>query len=813
MPAGTKVLAQAGRALARRPLYALVAIATVAAGIAASTATFVLVDAALLSPLPYEDAERLATVDVISDKGHRISISVPMIRDFSDRSRAFESTAATSGWTTVLSGRGPARVVDSRAVYGDLFGLFGLEARLGRTPTAEDARRGSPPIALMGDSFWRQLGADPAILGQALTLDGRSFTVIGVLPPGAGYPTAATDVYLPLGGISDELPWEDRYSSFGLRFFGRLKPGVDLAAAQADLDRIVAEIRAEEGGPVPTGQARSLADYVVGSLRQPLLLLLAAAALVVLLAVANVVHLFLARAEARRAELAVRAALGAPGWDLARLQLAESIWIAFAGAALGVGGAAGLLSLFGSRVATQVPQFVAARFAVGPAALGFALLLAAAVTVALALVPMLFVRRGRATEALHGVRGGTSRGAARLRTSMVVAELALGTVLVVGATLLATSLERLRAVDKGFDAGGVVTGEVAVPQGRFEDAAAWLAFEHRLLDRAAAAPGVDSASLSLLVPLSGSSWERRLTPEGQAFDPHGGDSVLFNIVSPDWFATFGVPLLRGRTFTDSDRDGAELVTVIDESLAARYFPGEDPIGKRVSFETLGNPHDPDAVPVWRTVVGVAKNVRHYELQSPSRIQVYVPLDQTRGLWGLDLQLAVRTSGAPGPFVPLLGKLVAEVDPEIPISNVMPLAGQVERALAQPALLARTVSALASLALLLAGVGVFALASFGVAQRLREIGIRQALGAAPAAIVRAVVGQGLRWSCWGAAIGLLAALGAASVARSLLWGVAPFEPLAYLGPLALLAALTLLACATPALRAARIDPATILRDET
>ncbi len=804
---------QAGRALARRPLYAAVAVVTVAAGIAAWTAAFVLVDAALLSPLPFAEPERLVSPDVISERGFRISISVPNYRDWSEQSRVFASTGAAAGWSVVLTGRGAARTLDARELYGDFFGTLGLAPARGRLFGAAETRRGAAPIAVLGDAFFRELGGDPALVGSTLTLDGRAYEVVGVLPPGAGYPSRATEIYLPLGALGDDIPWQDRDSGFGLRLIGRLAPGVTLEAAQRDLERVADGVIEAEGHAGEKPRVRALSDLFVGDLRAPLSLLFAAAALVVTLALANVVNLFLARGEARRSELAIRAALGAPRLDLVRLQLAESAWISAAGALVGALGAAGLLTLFGDRVAADVPRFVADRLHVGPAALAFALALSAFVALALAVLPALVVPRGAAAEALHGSRAGLSRATTRFRSALVVGELALGTVLVVGAALLATSLDRLRNVDKGFDATGVVAGRVASPSGKFADAAAWLAFQRRMLEGAGALPGVRSASLSLLLPLGDRSWEMGLVPEGRPYDREHTDSVLYNIVSERFFETLGIPLLRGRLFGPGDRDGAELVTVVDASLAERYWPGQDPIGKRVTFETGGAMHGPDAKPIYRTIVGVVKSLRHYELQNPSRIQAYIPLEQAGGRWGLDLSLAVRTGGAVAPFVAQLPKLVAGLDPGIPVSETAPLAASVERAVAQPALLARTVTALGALALLLAAVGVFALASFGVAQRRREIGVRQALGATPRAVMAAVLGQAARWSVWGIGAGVVASAVAARLSHALLWGVAGFEPGAYLGAFALLVASALAASALPAARAARLDPARILRDDT
>ena len=807
------LIRQAGRALSRRPLYAVVATLTVAAGIAASTASFVLVDAALLSPLPFRDPQRLVTPDVISPKGFSISLSVPNYGDWSARNRVLETSTASAGWGVALSGRGAKRILDTRMVLGDFFTTLGLSAEHGRPIAAAETERGAAPVAVLGWGFFQELGADPALVGSTLVLDDIAHTVVGVLPAAAGYPTAETAIYLPLGAIAEQLPWEDRDSSFGLRMLGRLRAGVTLAAAQADFDRVAAEVRELEGRDVATPRLETLTELLVGDLRAPLLLLFVAATLVVCLAVANVGNLVLARSAARRDELAVRVALGAPRWDLFRLQLAEASWIAAGGSALGAGGAFGLVALLRGWIASELPLFVAERLALGPRALSFAAALAALVAVVLGGLPALSLHRDVATAtALHGVRALSSRESERFRSALVVGQLALGTLLAVGALKLATSLDRLRAVDKGFEDRGVVMARLSLLSERLTEPATWSALMRELVERARALPGAQSASLSLLLPLTQRSWELRLTPEGVPFDPHEGDSVLFNVVSSDHFATLGVELLRGRRFAESDRDGGELVTVVDETLAERYWPGEDPIGKRVTFETDGDAHSPDAVPVYRTIVGVVANVRHYELQNPSRIQVYVPLDQARERAVFAPYLLVRTDGATGPIVAALPRLVAAVDADVVARQVTPLASRVDESLFAPRLLARAATALGSIALALAGVGIFAVASYGVAARRRELGLRQALGAAPRALVAGVLRRGLRWCVAGAAIGTVAAIVASRLASSLVWGVGLLEPAPYVGSTLLLAGLSLLACALPAFEAMRVDPAVVLRDE-
>jgi putative ABC transport system permease protein len=806
------LLRQAGRALIRRPLYASVAALTVAAGIAASTASFVLVDAALLSPLPFAEPDRLVAPDTIGTRGFEISLSMPNYYDWS-KSPSFEKVGGSAGWSVVLGGHGLPRVLDVRQAIGDFLPALGFEARHGRLFGANESEKGAAPIVVLGWKLFQELGADPGIVEQSLLLDGTPYTVVGVLPPGVGYPNAETMAYLPLGVIADRVAWEDRESSFGLRLVGRLKPGVTVEAAQADLTGIAQQIAAAEGRPSAMPKVITLAQFLVGDLRSPLLLLFAAAALVVLLAIANVTNLFLARAESRREELAVRAALGAPRWDALRLQLAEAAWIALAGAALGLVLALGMVAVLRGWIASEVPSFVAERMALSPKAALFAFGVAGLTALALGLLPAFVLSRRRGAIPLQGTRAVSSRHAARFRTGLVIGQLALGTVLTIAATLFGVSLDRLRSVDKGFDHTGIVAGLISPPQEHFAERASYLAFHDKVLEEARRLPGVESASVSLLLPLAPRSWERSLLPEGVPFEPEKADSVLFNIVSPGHFDTFRIPLLDGRNFDARDRDGAELVTIVDDSLAARYWPNQNAIGRRVAFESQNNSNDPNDPPVYRTIVGVVKNVRHYELQNPSRIQVYIPIEQTRGSFGTSMALAVRSSGDPAPLVKDLPRVVAGVDPEVPMRRVLVHAAVVDGALVGPRLLARIAKALGILALVLAGVGVFAVASYGVAARRRELGLRQALGATPSQVLLTILRDALRWCTLGTLIGVVAAAVAARVAASLLWGVGSFELLPNLGAVVVLATLSLAAAALPAIQAMRIDPATILREET
>ncbi|MBI2073146.1 MAG: ABC transporter permease [Gemmatimonadetes bacterium] len=424
------------------------------------------------------------------------------------------------------------------------------------------------------------------------------------------------------------------------------------------------------------------------------------------------------------------------------------------------------------------------------------------------------LRAGRlelAPELREGTRGASGRQ--RWRSALVVTEVALSLVLLIGAGLMLKSLQNLRHTDKGFDAENVLTARTGLPDARYPTKESWLGFFDELLPRAAALPGVRTAALSLLLPLSNRSWEMGILPDNVPFDPMRRESVLYDIVSVDYFRAMGIPLLKGRGFTDSDRDGAPPVAIIDETMANKFWPGEDPIGKRVTWEVVeGSTHDPNQTPVYRTVVGVVKNVRHYELINPSRIQVYVPLHQTLRVSGTSLHVILKTDVNPTSMASSLRREVAALDPDVPLVAVRPLADYVDGDLAGSRVMSVLLATFGGVALLLAGVGIFGLVSYSVAQRSREIGIRMALGADAREVLGWIASLGLGLAATGVAIGGLAAAGLTRLMRTLLYQVSPLDPILYAGLATLLIAVALLATYLPARRATRIDPAGVLKQD-
>ncbi|MBI3981752.1 MAG: ABC transporter permease [Gemmatimonadetes bacterium] len=798
------------RALTRRPGYATVAIVTIALALAGNAAIFSILKAVLLEPLPYREPERLVTIDVMSTRGFYISTSIPNYRDWRDRTTAFEAFAGASGWGFILTGRGQAEAVSAQAVIGDLFTVLGLEPERGRLFGAAETEPGAAPVVVLGERFWRaRLGADPAIVGQTLALDGRPHVVTGVLRREAGYPTPDVNVYVPMGSIPG-LPFDDRRSGFGTRAVARLAPGITLVRAQEELNRATRAVEEEEGRTIEHPEVRTLREFFVGDVDGMIWILGGAVGFVLLIATANVGNLTLARGEGRRREIAVRSSLGASRGAVLRTLLMESLVLAL------TGGVAGLALAFASvRFAVpllpeSVPLVLRERIGVDLGVAGFTLLLAGLTGLLAGLIPALRASRTElARELRDGGRGTGGTGRQRLRSGLVVAEVALALMLLIGAGLMLHSLRNLGTADKGFSEAGVLTAGVPLADDRYDSKERWRGFYEELVTRATAMPGVRTAALALLVPLTQRSWELGVLPDNVPYDQEQQQSVLYNVVSPGYFEAMGITMLDGELFTGAERDGTDPVAVIDETMAARFWPGERAVGRRITFEQT---EGPSPAPVYRTVIGVVRNVRHYELRSPSRIQVYVPLSQTLRRWGMSLTMILKADVAPSSLVAALAREVDTMDPTIPLIRVRELEDYVTSDLSDSRALGAVLSLFGGVALAIAGVGIFGVVSFVVLQRAREIGIRMALGAAPRQVAAWVARFAGALAGAGVAAGLLGSAILSRVLRGFLYEVNPIDPGLYLAVTALLLSVAALAVYVPARRAMRVDPVTVLSSE-
>ncbi len=804
------------RMLFKRPGFTAIAVVTIALGIAANTSIFSVVNGVLLQPLPLHEPDRLVVPNVIAPSGFEISLSIPNFKDWREQNTTFASMGANATRSRTLTGGERPEMVTTRIILGDWFETLGVAPHLGRWIQSDETWAGAEPIAVINHGFWqRHFGGDPEALGRTLVLDDETFTVIGVMPPEFVFPSANTDIFVPMGFYSERMCWEARGCSQGSWAIGRLADGVRIEAAQADLDRVAAGIAEQEGEQQAVARVESLTDAYVGDIRRQVWILMAAVAFVLLIACANVANLLLARGESRRRETALRTALGASRGRVVRQFLTEAIVLGLAGGIVGLG-----LAWLGIRalvpmLPADIPSVMQGRIGMDMSALLFTFAAAGLAGLLFGVAPALRAAKpDLTTELKEGSRGSVGKGRQRLRSGLVIGEVALSLVLLIGAGLMIQSLGQLRNVEKGFDATNVFTGRVQLPRVRYDDQQAAWGFFQEFIDRVEALPGAESASLSQIVPLQGNSWENFIFPEGVEFEQENGRSVLYHMITPGHFETLGIPILRGRGLELSDREGGERVIVIDERMAEAFWPGDDPIGRRVTYETEEVPDDfeGDAPRLWRTVVGVTRNTRHYELESASRVQMYVPLQQSGRGWTTSMYVLVRTAGDPLAMTEQVRRALSMMDADVPLTDVETMEGYVDRATAGSQAMSRMLAVFSAVALFLSAIGIFGVMSFSVLQRLREIGIRMALGAGRDDVVKLVSRQGLSLALAGIAIGLVAAFALTRVMSSILYGVSPVDPVTYGGFALFLVAVSLLAAWLPARRATRVDPIIVLREE-
>ena len=806
------------RSLIRHPGFTLSVLLTLGLGIAANTAIFSVVNGVMLQPLPFESPDRLVTPNVISTQGFYISTSIPNYFDWKNSSRSFEAFGAYRGVSPVVTGLDRPEVVRAEQVLGDFFDVLGIAAAMGRTITAEESQPGAPPVATISHSFWEgRLGGDPDVLGRTLTLDGEPFEIVGVMPEGFAFPTPTDEVYLPMGYFSEQMAWNIRGSSSGTRAIARLLPDVSIEQAQIDLDRITRDIRETEDEDAAAPELVRVSERYVGDLRTPLWVLMGAVGFVLLIACANVANLLLARGEGRQRELAVRAALGARRNRVIRQLLTESLVLGVGGGLVGIGLATVVVRAMKGLLPDSLPALLTSRISIDPTVLGFTLVLSVLTGLIFGFVPALRSSRPDLVSTLkEGGRGGSSGDRRGIRSALVVAEVGLSLLLLTGAGLLIKSLDGLRQVDKGFDESNVLTMNVPLADSKYTEESVWQAFNEELLQRVKALPGVEFAAVSNILPLGGNSWETSISPEG--VDPFYRDnrrSVLTMIVATDYFDALSIQIVRGRGFTIADDATSPPVAVIDETMAELFWPGEDPLGQRIMMEfdaSDGDDGDGTGVPVYRTVVGVAQHVRHYELQEPGRIEIYRPVLQARRSWGFSPYLTVKTAGDPSALAQVVRREILAIDPDQPVRRVRTMSDIMNSRVATFGAMRGVLVIFGALALLLAAIGIYGVMSYAVAQREREIGIRMALGAEAREVRWLMSKHGLQLALLGLAGGLVGALVVNRALQSLLFGVKPTELGTLLSVSGILAGVALLAAYVPAARATRIDPGVVLREE-
>ena len=794
------------RALMRAPGFAAVSIVTLALGIAATTIVYSIVDGILLRPLPIVDADRVLLARETSN-GQDMSLSVPNFVDFRARQTSFQQFAGWRGLTANLTGIAEPRRLNVRHVTWDLLSTLGVKVALGRDFTEEDDRFGVDRTAIVSDAFWqRDLGGSANAIGQRINLDEVPVTVIGVLP--REFTVArAEDVFLPFGTYNDpnSQMYSGRGNHFGLAAIARLKPGVSVEQARAEIAGIARQLEQEypNTNSGNGGTAVPLFEVLVGTARPMLYVLLGAVIAMLLIACVNLANLMLSRAAGRAQEMAVRRSLGAARWRIARQMLSESLLLAAIGGIAGIALAyAGFEALIKLLPPNQPRIHVVA---IDWRVLAVAAAASIATGILFGLVPAIQAATGRTMSLLRSARvTGASHAATGTRRTLMLAEVALALVLVTGAGLMLRTMSNLAAIDVGISHDPILTASFNLPV-RY-NAEKRLIFIDQALERLRAIPGVSNAAFSYSIPVAGSNWNSVFTVDGQAVPPRNQlPSSAWIPVSTNYLDTVGMRLVKGRWFDQRDLEKAPQVVVVNETFARRFFGSSDPIGARVK---LGWPEDTTS-PL-REIVGVVNDIRLNGLQSDPTLQGYLPVRQVGQRSGV---FVVRTANADAATVTRsLEAAIREIDPNLPLFNIQTMDQIVDAAIGNERLTTVLMIGFATLALLMAAIGVFGVTAYSVAQRTHELGIRMALGADRRSVLALVLRQEMTACLGGIAIGGAGTLMLASLLESLLYGVAPKDAMTLWTAVAVLLGVTIVACLIPALRATRVDPVTALRIE-
>jgi putative ABC transport system permease protein len=807
-------LRYAWRTILRSPVFAFSALAALGLGIGATSAVWSVFHGVLLRPLPYRDPDSLVLVwNRYPKMGlSRASISGPDFVERRDLNRVFESAAAFTGAGLNLTGRGEPEQIRAQRVSASLLSVLGVAPARGRDFLPAEDAPGRNGVVLVSDGAWkRRFGSDPGMVGRALSLDGVPHTVVGVLPAGFYFPDPEVEMWVPIALSAEDTDVSRRGNEY-LSMIARLKPGVTPEAVQADLDHVSA-LALERTAPAPReffltngwgAWFQPLREHVVARVRPALLVLLGAVVCVLLIACANVSNLLLARAAARQREIAVRAALGAGRGRLARQLLTESALLALLGGAVGLLVAAWSVDVLVAARPSTLPRLHEIRLDLQVVL--FTALVSAAAGVLCGLLPALQAGRPDLAELLREAGPGASpgRGRARLRAALVVSQVALALVLLAGAGLLMRTALGLERSDPGFRTPNLLTMVLSLPEGKYPRPADRIGVIRRLLDAVQSLPGVTSASAGSHLPFAPGGTTFSFVVEGRLAGP-GEPHPLANVraVTPGHLRTLGIPLLRGRDFTDGDGEESPAV-IVDARLARRFWADGEPLGRRISFDE--EDHE------WLRVVGVAGNVNDDTTDSDPRPTIYLPYSQGEPGWAPGRMFVVlRAAADPRALIPSARRAVASVDPEQPVSALRTMEEYVDDALAQPRFRAALVGVFALVALALAAVGLYGVIAYSVAQRRQEIGVRLALGARPIDVVRLVVGQGVRMALAGVGLGVAGALALTRLLSGLLFAVTPSDPLSFSAACAVLLCVALAAAYLPARRAAQVDPAIVLRE--
>lgn len=793
------------RTLLKSRTFTIAAILTLALGIGGTVAVFSLVNSILLRDLPYPAPDRLVTLIETSEKSGEMSASWYNFQDWRARAKSFSEMAAIQPRSLALTRHGEPERLPALNVSASFFPLLRTQPATGRDFQPPDDRVSAPPVVILSHNLWqRRFAGNSSIIGQSILLDGRPHTIIGVLPASFRFFLEA-DLFRPVGLFANEMGTRGNHA--GLQILGRMHPGATLEQARVEMDTIAAQLRAEypEFNSSSFVKVEQLSTYLTGGLRKNLWILLGAVGCVLLIACANVSNLLLARATARRREFELRSALGASRNRLIRQLLTESLLLACAGAALGIG-----IAHLSLRIWTRlVPEEIARVTDIGidPIALAAASLLTAITAFAFGLAPAWLMARGAQSNTLgSGTRSASSgfRGFS-IQNTLVGVQIAVALVLLLGAGLLFRSLVNIYQVNPGFRADHLMTMQLVVPVTQYPDALQRAVFADQILSRVEHLPGVESASTAFCLPLNGGCWGSILLIQGRPTPARADLPIVeVNSIHPDYFRTLGVPLLRGRDFNEQDTVGRPRVVIVNQNFAKKYLPNEDPLGKQVKLDW------PESKEPYQTIIGVVGDVRRFSLTEAVRPEVFQSANQDSPTV---LNLVVRTKIAePLSLAHTIKQEINHLDPELSIHQVRSIDYYLAQSSASRRFPLILLGAFAGLALILAAIGLYGVMSYLVSLRTQELGIRLAMGAGPEEIVRLIVKHGAKLAAAGIGVGLIVSLGLTRLLERLLFGVQRTDPLTFAAVVSILALTALAACWFPARRAARIDPAIALRSE-
>jgi putative ABC transport system permease protein len=805
-------LRYSARMLVKNPGFTLIAAITLALGIGANTAIFSVVNAVLLNPLPYREPDRLMQFWETNPLKNwtQVTVAPANLFDWQKQSQSFTEFAAYFGSDKKgpgLSGLelntgGEPQRLQGLSVTGNIFSVLGADALVGRTLREEETWQGKSAVVVLSYGLWqRQFGGDPKIVGQKIALNGVNREVVGVMPPNFYFPSKEADFWLPVGWDRGQVG--QLRSPHFLRVVARLKSGVTMEQARAEMKLIAAQLEAQY--PATNTQMGvglgPLKEWIVADVQLPLVVLLVTVALVLLIACVNVANLLLVRAAARAREIAIRSALGAGQWRIVRQLLTESLVLAVMGSVLGLILALWFKDTLVAFSSGDIPRLEEARL--DWRVLGFTLAATLLTTLLTGLAPALQNARPRLAAILKdgGQKGASAQGR-HVRNALVIAEIALALVLVAGAGLMVRSFLRLQKVDPGFDPQNILTLRLTLPEARYKEDSQARAFFEQAEQRVRSLPGVTAVGSTARLPLKGYRWTGEMTIEGHSPEDYARD-VRHEEMTPGYFRAIGLPLVQGRFFNESDQAKSQPVVIVNAALVRRYFPGEDPIGKRIKFS---EPTDEGA---WQTIIGVVGDGKQDSLRAEVNPEIYQShLQRAQD----NMTLVVRAVTDPQTLISAVREQISALDPNLPIYDIKTMQAVMDESVARERFIALLLMVFAALALTLAAIGIYGVMSYSVAQRTQEIGIRLALGAQRRDVLKLIISQGTTLTLIGISLGLAAALALTRFLSSLLFSVSATDPVTFVVIAVLLMVVALLACYLPARRATKVDPMVALRYE-